>query len=239
MKKFTGPAIKTIMIIFAIFIVLLIFTIIYISPKIDSFISTMPAKINSELKQNNGTYSALSGISIYTQEAAIASQDERFYKNWGVDLKGTVRAVYYSIVSGKRQGASTITEQLAKNVYYNDKDNLTTDIETKILALYITKNYSKQKILEMYLNEIYFGKLSYGITSAAKNYFDTTPAKLNISQSAYLLGLIDAPSYLQNHPQQASAEAGLVLGEIQKLNYITGTQEQKAEDSINSGHFSL
>jgi membrane peptidoglycan carboxypeptidase len=199
----------------------------------------MPQKVENVLKTRHGTYLPLTKISAYVKYAAISSQDQRFYDNSGVDLRGNFRAVFYSITSGKRQGASTITEQLAKNVYFNDQDNLKTDIETKILALFITQLYPKDKILEMYLNEIYFGKLAYGISSASSAYFRTTPEKLTIAQSAYLMGLIDAPSYLQNNPKQAAREAGLVLEQMQKLKFITASQEQRAENSITSAHFSL
>lgn len=206
--------------IVGLFILIYILFSIFVVPKINMFISTMPKRIEKQVTERKSIYIKNNAISKYIKEAVIASQDERFYSNLGVDSIGTFRAIYFTIFSKQRQGASTITEQLIKNVYYNDQDTLRTDIETKILALFVTFYYSKDQILEMYLNDIYYGKGAYGIYEASKVYFNTTPNNVTIYQAAYLIGLINAPSYYALHPKQATEEERIVLSEMIRNHFI-------------------
>ena len=216
----------------AIIFISILIVLVILEPGINDKLQIMPLIIRQQLTLHNGQYVPINQISHYAPLAAIASQDERFYTNPGVDLKGTIRAIIYTLLSQQRQGASTITEQLAKNVYFNDQDNLQTDVLTKIYALYITQKYSKSQIMEMYLNEIYFGHLAYGINSASRTYFHISPQYLNIEQSAYLLGLINAPSYFAQHPTDALAEASIVLGEMRSENFITTSQQKKYKTNL-------
>ena len=181
----------------------------------------LPSDVKSKVKSERIDYVNLAQINPYVPEAAISSQDERFYQNWGVDLEGTVRAVYFSLVSKTRQGASTITEQLAKNIYYSDQDTPLTDIKTKILALYITNKFSKQSILEWYLNIIYFGKHSYGIGAASNAIFNKSPKDLSLGESAYLIGLTNLPGFYETHHSNAILEAKVILGSMVRNGYIS------------------
>lgn len=196
-------------------------------------IGDLPLLVHQNLKKEDSVYNPLSQISPYIKEAIISSQDERFYTNSGIDLKGTVRAIIYSVLNRRRQGASTITEQLAKNLFYNGTDSLTSDIQTKVLALYLTRKYSKNEILEFYLNTVYFGRNSYGIASASRNYFNTKPADVFVGEAAYLMGLVNAPGYLGNHPKEALNEAEVVLESLVKDNYITKKDKADAINELN------
>jgi membrane peptidoglycan carboxypeptidase len=179
----------------------------------------MPKDVKNLVKEKKISYVPISEISPFVQSAAIASQDQRFYTNYGIDLVGTIRAIYYSITTSHRQGASTITEQLAKNVYYSDSDSLKTDIQTKILAVFITQLYPKQQILEWYLNVIYYGKNSYGIENASENFFKTKARNLTKQQSAYLIALVNMPGYYSLHPDEAQRRAQLVIISMNRLGF--------------------
>ncbi len=230
--------IKKILIVSIVLLIIIItidsYIYLILQPSIEAKLQTMPLSVRQQLTQHHAIYVSLNKISKYVPLAAIASQDERFYTNPGVDLEGTLRAIFYTLTNQQRQGASTITEQLAKNVYFNDQDNLQTDILTKLYALFITEKFTKQQILEMYLNEIYFGKLAYGINAAAQTYFSTSASNLSLVQSAYLLGLINAPSYFAIHKAQAKSEAALVLKEMRSENYISTTQLDRNEASLHN-----
>ena len=206
--------------------------IVILRPRIDSSLSLMPDKVKHHLALRNGAYVPLRKINRYVGQAAIVSQNENFYHDSGISIPGTARALFYTVIKHKRQGASTITEQLAKNVYFRDQDNLKTDIETKILALYMNRKFSKKKILELYLNDIYFGENAYGIFQASKAYYHTTPQKLSVYEAAYLIGLINAPSYLSQHPKQAQFVAKNVLEQMFAEHYITAKQEKQAEKNL-------
>ncbi len=205
---------------------------IFVNPPALLLIKQLPHYMNKQTETQRIVYTKLPDISIYVQQAAIVSQDRRFYSNVGIDLRGTVRAILFSILNRRRQGASTITEQFAKNIYFNDRDSLKTDIATKILALYLTHFYPKQKILEMYLNIIYFGNDAYGIGQASDIYFHTDPKTLTVSESAYLIGLINKPSYLSNHHTEALTEAKIIIGQMLSQNDITKLQYSLASAEL-------
>ena len=198
------------------------------------FLNDLPQRAKVELKINGGTYVSLNKINPYVPHAAVASQDEGFYTNSGIDAKGTVRAIYYSITTGKRQGASTITEQLIKNVYFSDIDNFKTDVITKFLAVVATTMYPKNDILELYLNSIYYGHGVYGIEKASNYYFNESAINVSLAESSYLIALINAPSYLGENSSQAVKIARTVLELMAREKYVTNTQLNNAVMDLNS-----
>ncbi len=216
----------------ALLLLMLILFFLLIYPRDLTLAQQLPKTLSLQYKQHKVHYENIHNINKYIQEAAISSQDKRFYTNQGIDVISTMRALLMTIVTGKRQGASTIPEQLVKNAYYHDKDTLITDIETKILAPFVIARYSKASILEMYLNDIYYGKNAYGIFNASNIYFHTTPKNVSLAQSAYLLGLINAPSYFGDHQKSAIEEAILVLGEMKRDHYISNSQMTAAETTL-------
>ncbi len=194
---------------------------------------TTSQRVHQTLAASRSPYTQLGNISPYIQEAAISSQDERFYSNSGIDLKGTARALFYTFVRGQRQGASTLTEQLAKNVYFEDVDSLKTDLATKVLAVFITLRYSKKTILELYLNEVIYGPSARGIGKASETYFGVAPNHVTLAQAAYLVGLLNAPGYFADHPDRAVREAKIVLGTMERDKYITPTQRNAASAELD------
>lgn len=138
----------------------------------------------------------LSRIAPVMREAIVATEDERFYSNHGIDLLGIARAIPYDIAHlSFAQGASTITDQLAKLLYLNGNDHSPWHkLEDLALALKISTHYSKEQVLDAYLNSAYFGGGAYGIGAAANTFFATTPARLDLTQASLLAGLVQAPS---------------------------------------------
>ncbi len=210
-----------------LFLTVLLFIVsIYAINKFTPYINEMPVLITNKIEKYHSLYVPINAINQNLSNAVIASQDKRFYQNSGIDMRGTIRALYYTIFNGQRQGASTITEQLAKNVFFQDHDSLRSDIETKTMALLITKKYSKDKILEMYFNDIYYGNGAYGLATASKSYFKTSPQLLTLGQSAFLAALINAPSYYATHHAEATNRAAIILNQMKQNNFITQNQLQ-------------
>ena len=128
-------------------------------------------------------------------QAIIAVEDARFYTHAGYDLSSIARAAFVNVEAGEiEEGASTITQQLAKNLFLSQEQSFTRKAEELLLAVNIEKHFSKRKILELYLNTIYFGSNFYGISAAAEGYFGKQPIELTTAESAMLAGLPNAPS---------------------------------------------
>lgn len=173
-----------------------------------------------------------SDIPEHVVNAFLAIEDERFYNHFGVDLKGIIRAFKANFESGEKvQGASTITMQVARNVVLQDrKKKLLRKVREIFTALQIERNYSKQQILEFYLNHIFFGwNMAYGVQAAAKEYFDKDVRDLTIPEAAMLAGLPKAPSRLSPfvNAEGARDRRNLVLGNMRKLNMIKTDEELK------------
>jgi len=149
-----------------------------------------------ETKFNNTqNYTKIEDIAKHTINAFIATEDKRFYTHKGVDYKRIVGALLRNVKSGKIvEGASTITQQLAKNVFLTNEKNIKRKINEIILAKKIEKNLSKDKILEIYLNTVYFGRGAYGLQRASKIFFGVNARELTVAQSAGLAGILKAPS---------------------------------------------
>jgi penicillin-binding protein 1A len=158
-------------------------------------------------------------------QAFVAAEDQRFYTHPGVDVIGVARAAIANIANpGRRpEGASGITQQVAKNFLLTNQATLSRKIREAILAFRIENTYSKDHILELYLNEIYLGGGNYGVASAALNYFDRSLGELSLSEMAYLAGLPKAPNRynLVRNEKDAYARRDYVLGRMQDDGYIT------------------
>lgn len=166
------------------------------------------------------------------QNAFIAAEDARFYEHIGVDPRGILRAVYANIThQGIAQGGSTITQQLAKNAFLTQEQTLKRKVQEAMLALELERKYSKKEILEMYMNQIYFGQGAYGIQTAAKVYFNKDVNELTLAQSAVLAGLPQSPNYYSpfNDLKLAKERQSVVLDQMVKYGYITKDQATKAK----------
>jgi penicillin-binding protein 1A len=161
--------------------------------------------------------------------ALIATEDVRFYKHSGVDLKGTFAIIFYSAI-GKKRGSSTITQQLAKNLFPRKKQNIFNigiiKLKEWLTAVKIERNYTKEEIITMYFNTVDFGSNSYGIKAAAKTYFGKTPIKLSIDESALLVGILKGTTVFSpiKNPERAIKRRNVVLEQMEKYGFISEAQ---------------
>lgn len=172
-------------------------------------------------------------IAEFMTQAIVAVEDKRFFEHDGMDLRGILRAVMTNLgAGGTVQGGSTITQQLAKNVFLSQERTWTRKWNEVLLAKKIEENYSKQEILGMYLNQIYFGEGAWGIERAAKVYFGKDAGELTLAESALLAGLVKAPSTLTpyKNPDKAKERRNVVLQLMKEQGYIT---EQQYDAAVN------
>jgi penicillin-binding protein 1A len=165
-------------------------------------------------------------------QAFIAAEDSRFYQHEGVDVLSIMRAFIKNTLAGRiEQGASTITQQVAKSLLLKDTEkSYRRKVREATLSLQIEKEFSKEKILFLYLNQIYLGHGAYGVEAAARTYFDKSASELNLAESAMLAGLTQAPSKYSiiSHFEKAKARQQYVLQRMKEERYITQRQEEEA-----------
>jgi penicillin-binding protein 1A len=167
----------------------------------------------------------------YLPKAFVAIEDRRFYDHFGVDPLGITRAALRNVTSrGVSQGGSTLTQQLAKNLFLTQERTISRKIQEAILALWLERTYSKDEILELYLNRVYFGAGAYGIEAAAHRYYGKPAKAVTLSEAAVLAGLVQAPSRLapNRNPRAAQERAELVLSAMQELGFITPSAMKNA-----------
>ena len=161
-----------------------------------------------------GTPLSLKELPTYLPKAFLAIEDRRFYTHVGVDPFGIARAVVANIMhQGVSQGGSTITQQLAKNLFLTQERTLTRKIQETVLAFWLERKFSKQQILELYLNRVYFGAGAYGVEAAAQRYFGKSARQVTLAEAAMLAGLVKSPSRLAptRNPDGAERRAQTVL----------------------------
>jgi penicillin-binding protein 2A len=163
----------------------------------------------------------------HVKQAFIAVEDARFYEHHGIDIKAIGRALYKDLLAGSKvEGGSTITQQLAKNVFLSNDKTWMRKTKEVIISLNLEKRYTKQKILEMYLNQIYFGHGAYGIQAASQLYFNKPVSELTIEQGSLLAALPKAPTTYSPllHPDKSLQRRNIVLELMRKANYLTSEQ---------------
>jgi penicillin-binding protein 1A len=168
----------------------------------------------------------LKEMSPYLPQAVVATEDRRFYGHFGIDPIGLVRAGITDLRAGHVvQGGSTITQQLAKNLFLTPERSLTRKIRETLLAVWLERKFTKDQILEIYLNRVYLGAGTYGVDAAAHRYFNKSAAKLDLYESAVIAGLLKAPTRFNpaNDRDKAAARAAQVLANMVEAGYISGT----------------
>lgn len=168
----------------------------------------------------------------YIQHAVIAIEDERFYNHGGVDWKAIVRAFWTNVVQGEVvQGASTITQQYVKNNLTGKERTYWRKVEEASLANQMERRYSKDKILEMYLNDVYFGQGCYGVKTASMTFFGKLPSELALEEAALLAAVIRIPNYYSPYlnPEAAMKRRNVVLDKMEELGYITDSEAVEAK----------
>lgn len=268
-RKKTKRFIITVILGFVVFFVLLPFlTYFYFAPKLTSKAAIMNNNDSGVilLDRNNHpffsfyqakykSYVPLSGISPLTQHAVIAVEDRDFYNHPGFSTKSIIRAFLANFTKGSiSQGGSTLTQQLVKNSILTPQKSYARKYQEVVIAEEIERKYSKNEILEMYLNSVYFGEGAFGIGQAAEVYFGKEAKDLSLAESAMLAGLLPSPSRyspISGDAVLAKQRQGIVLKDMLDQNYITQAQYQEAskqqltyntsKDVINSTapHFAL
>ncbi len=184
-------------------------------------------------REQNRTPINLKDLPLYIAQATIAIEDKDFYHHNGIDfISGILRAVRDTIFSGSLQGGSTITQQLVRSSLLTPERTIQRKIKEIILALWTERLYSKNQILEMYLNQVPYGGESYGIEEAARTYFGKGAKDIDLSEAATLAGLPRAPSQYSPYinPSLTLVRRNEVLGQMYNQHYITRDQEKQAED---------
>ncbi|MGG0187282.1 transglycosylase domain-containing protein [Bacillus rhizoplanae] len=166
-------------------------------------------------------------IPTFVQQSFLAAEDSRFYKHHGVDFSSIIRAFYKDILAGEKvEGGSTITQQLVKNVFLSHEKTLFRKMKEVAIAFHLEQKYTKQQLLEMYLNHIYFGHGAYGIQAAAKFYFNKDAQQLTVEEGAMLAALPKAPNSYSPflHPEKSKERRDLILSLMHKQGYLSAEE---------------
>jgi len=167
----------------------------------------------------------------YLPDAIVAIEDHRFYQHFGFDIIGFTRAMATNIVKGRLvQGGSSLSQQLAKNLFLKPERTFERKVQELVLAFWLETQYTKEQILELYLNRVYFGANAYGVDAAAQRYFKKSARELNLGEAAILAGLVKAPSRLAPsiNPEGARERAKLVLAAMEREGFITADERKRA-----------
>ena len=164
--------------------------------------------------------------------AFIAIEDRTFWENSGIDIKGIFRVAlnYFKTEGDEMHGASTITQQLARNRFLTREVSIERKAKEMLIAMEMTKKYTKEQIMEYYINDISFANTFYGLQAAAKGYFDKDASELTLSQTAYLCAIPNSPTYYNpyNHPENALKRRDKILADMKEMGYITDDEYETA-----------
>jgi len=173
----------------------------------------------------------LKEMSPYLPKAVIATEDRRFYSHFGIDPLGLVRAAFANIAAGRVvQGGSTISQQLAKNLFLTPERSFSRKIQETLLALWLEHRFSKNQILEIYLNRVYFGAGTYGVDAAAHRYFNKSARQTSLYESAAIAGLLKAPTRFNptRDRDKAATRTAQVLAKMVEAGFVTNSQAMAA-----------
>lgn len=215
-------------------------------PKIPLRIFSADNVLIGEFGEERRNLVRINAVPDIVKKAVLAIEDDRFYTHGGVDYPSIVRAAVHNLTNSSRQGASTITQQVARNFFLSSEQTFKRKIYEVLLAWKIEQNLSKDQILEIYMNQIYLGQRAYGFSSAAQIYFGKPLADISIAEAAMLAGLPKAPSAYNPvaNPRRARARQQYILQRMFQLGYITETQYKEAREQTlriktNSAEFGI
>ncbi len=206
-------------------------------PELATKVYSADGEVLDQFYVKNRSNVSLKDLPKQTIEALIATEDKNFHDHWGVDIVRFMKAMVKNVFSLQlKEGASTITQQLARNLYLGRNDRNVFDKAVRKMREFITsvqleRRFTKDEILEFYFNVVYFGRSSYGISSAAQIYFGKPPSQLSLSQTATLIALLKGPGYYDplRHPARAVARRNLVLSQMEKYEFITTAEADAAQ----------
>ena len=200
-------------------------------PKVPLRVYTADGQLIGEFGEERRSVVRIADVPALMKNAVLAAEDSRFFEHGGIDFKGIARAALSNFVSGGRdQGASTITQQLAKNFYLSSEKTYTRKIYEALLALRIEENLTKDQILESYMNQIFLGKRAHGFASAAQIYFGKTLNQLSPAEAAMLAGLPKAPSLFNPlvNPKRATERQHYILQRMHEIGSLTDAEYETA-----------
>ena len=199
-------------------------------PKLPLRVYTADNVLIGEFGQERRDFVAIADTPILMKNALLSIEDSRFYTHSGVDFIGLARALVADLTGGVKQGASTITMQVARNFFLTQERTLTRKLKEALLTYRIEEALTKDQILELYMNQIYLGQRSYGFSSAARTYFGKSLPELSIAQAAMLAGVPQNPARHNPavNPERAQQRQRLVLKSMLRLGYITQAQFTQA-----------
>lgn len=211
----------------------------HFEPSLTTRIYASNGKVIATLYRENRTWVPLSRISPWMAKAAMAIEDTNFYHHRGVDARGVMRAIWTTITTKDKQGASTITMQLARNVFLTRDQTWKRKIKEALLAIEIEKGFTKDEILELYLNQIYLGSGAYGVQAATSLYFNKSCRDLTPAQAAILAGLPQAPNDYSplRDEQKGKARAQEVLDRMRDVKFLTREQYERACEELRTMKF--
>jgi penicillin-binding protein 1A len=201
-------------------------------PKVPLRVYSSEGILIGEFGEERRAIIAIGDVPKIMKQAILAAEDERFYQHTGVDYQGVIRAAYSNLTSGgRRQGASTITMQVARNFFLSSEKTLTRKLYEALLAFKIEASLSKDEILQIYINQIYLGQRAYGFAAASQIYFGKALKDINVAEAAMLAGLPKAPSSFNPvvNPTRAKQRQLYVLRRMHELGHITDTQFAEAQ----------
>ncbi len=220
------------------------------TPSIVTKIFDRNGRVISELFVERRVLVPLKEIPVDLQNAFISIEDNHFYEHWGISTKGILRAFIKNMLNGRAvQGGSTITQQLSKTIFLTSERTISRKIKEFLLTIQLEREYTKEEILQLYINQIYFGAGGYGAESASKIYFGKSVRDLTLAEAALIAGLPKAPNYYSplKNPERAKKRRAIVLSRMRELGYITKEQEAQANEvpvptekhieEQNSGHY--
>ena len=197
-------------------------------------ISNISLEDKIEQIQSQEDYIKINDIPEIYKNAVIAVEDHRFKDHSGIDIIATIRAILANLVQGELdQGGSTITQQLAKNLYFSQEKTFVRKVAELFVARDLEKNYSKDTILELYINTIYYGKGYYGLVQACDGFYKKYPTELTDYEATYLAGMPNAPSIYsdEKYVEFAKKRHKIVLNAMVKYGYLT---QEQADEIYNS-----
>jgi len=200
-------------------------------PKIPLRIYSADKQLIGEFGEEHRAVVAIQNVPVVMKHAILAAEDDRFYQHGGIDYLGIVRAAASNLLKGsKRQGASTITQQVARNFFLTGEKTYTRKLYEALLSFKIENNLTKDQIFELYINQIYLGQRAFGFGAAAQTYFGKPLKDISIAEAAMLAGLPKAPSAYNPvaNPKRAKLRQQYVLRRMHELGYITNAQQEAA-----------
>ncbi|MDR1244797.1 MAG: penicillin-binding protein 1A [Endomicrobium sp.] len=201
------------------------------TPNLSTKIYDKDNNLIAELFMERRALATINDIPANLQNAFISIEDNDFFKHWGISTKGIIRAFSRMLLKGRAtEGGSTITQQLAKTIFLTREKTIVRKIKEALLTIQLEKNYSKNEILQFYINQIYFGSGAHGVQAAAKIYFNKDIKDLNLAECAMLAAIPKSPNYYNpfKNVKAALLRRNLVLSRMRQLGYITQEKEKEA-----------